>query len=79
MKTSYVLLGITVLVAGAFCAPSAQAHPYMVGDSWANFGVLAGQAQGIMDAMMTEYVGCNLWSTNCNSQTAIWTSVVGQR
>jgi len=79
MKTSYVLLGIMVLVAGAFCAPSAQAHPYMVGDNWANFGCSPDRRRGIMDAMMTEYVGCNLWSTNCNSETAIWTSVVGQR
>ncbi|NLV43402.1 MAG: DUF5011 domain-containing protein [Candidatus Hydrogenedentes bacterium] len=56
----------------------AQAHPYMVGDHWSDFSSLANQAQTIMDAMMTEYVGCNLWSTNC-AGSAIWTSVVGQR
>ena len=79
MKKFHLVVAITALAVGALYAPAAQAHPYMVGDSWANLEVLAAQAQGIMDAMMTEYVGCNLWSTNCAGQNAIWTTVVGQR
>ena len=50
----------------------------MVGDNWASLEA-AGQAQGILDAMMNEFAGCNLWSTSCNGQTAIWSTILGQR
>ena len=59
-------------------APFAGAHPYLQSDYWANFQALAADMPAQLDALMTQYVGCNLWSTNCNSQTAVYTSVVGQ-
>ena len=60
-------------------AVPAGAHDYMIGDNWASLESMAGQAQGILDAMMNEFAGCNLWSTSCNGQTAIWSTILGQR
>ena len=44
MKKFHLVVAITALAVGALYAPAAQAHPYMVGDSWANLEVLAAQA-----------------------------------
>lgn len=71
-----LLVGVLGMMLGML---PAQAHEYMVSDNWSDFSSLANAAQGILDAMMTEYAGCNLWSTSCNGQTAIWSSVYGQR
>lgn len=77
-RFTWKCLVMLLALAGGSVLP-AHAHDYMVSDNWANFAALASQAQSIMDGMMTKYVGCNLWSTNCNGQTAVWTSVMGQQ
>lgn len=70
-------LGAIVLVAGM--AHPAIAHPYMVGDNWGDYLAMAQAAQGILDAMMSQYAGCPLWTHSCNGQTAIWATIIGQR
>ena len=79
MKKVFIFVVLLGVAAGGFVAPSAHGHAYMVGDNWGDFPAMAAQAQGILDAMMAEFAGCNLWSTSCNGQNAIWSTVQGQR
>ncbi|HOK89295.1 MAG TPA: DUF5011 domain-containing protein, partial [Candidatus Hydrogenedentes bacterium] len=71
---------LTVLVAlVVLCSPgTARAHDYMVSDYWADYQALANDVQSILDAVYTQYAGCNLWSTSCNAKPAVWSQVVGQ-
>ncbi len=54
---------LTVLVAlVVLCSPGkARAHDYMVSDYWADYQALANDVQSIMDAVYTQYAGCNLY------------------
>lgn len=79
MNKLHKVMVLSIVLGCALWTIPAQAHPYMIGDNWSSLEAMAVQAQSVMDGMMTEYVGCNLWSTDCNGQSAIWASILGQR
>ncbi|HOC74169.1 MAG TPA: hypothetical protein PKL54_15245, partial [Candidatus Hydrogenedentes bacterium] len=68
-----------ILCAAVLLPLPARAHPYLHSDYWADFQSLLGDLPTQLDALLTTYVGCPLWSTDCNSQTAIWSQVAGQQ
>ena len=61
-----------------FSGLPATAHPYLYGDYWPSLQSLAADMPNQLNGLMQQYVGCPLWSTNCNSQTAVYLSVAGQ-
>ncbi|MBP9003394.1 MAG: hypothetical protein KBH78_07235, partial [Candidatus Hydrogenedentes bacterium] len=67
-----------LLVTLIFSGLPALAHPYLHGDYWTSLEALATDMPNQLNGLMQQYVGCPLWSTSCNSQTAVYLSVAGQ-
>jgi len=78
MKKRAVMLTALAVVGVLLSPVTARAHDYMVSDYWADYQALAADVQGILDAVYTQYAGCALWSTDCNSKSKVWDDVVGQ-
>ncbi|HPU98877.1 MAG TPA: hypothetical protein PLO53_13125, partial [Candidatus Hydrogenedentes bacterium] len=69
----FLFLSVFLLI-----STNSAAHPYMYGDYWPSLQGLANDMPNQLNGLMQQYVGCPLWSTSCNSQTAVYLSVAGQ-